>query len=270
VGDGTAPDLSVGRLFDVTGRTAVVTGGSRGIGAMIAAGLVANGVDVWITARRAEACDRTAAELDARGPGRCRSVPADLSDPDGVTSFAARIADEAPQLDILVNNAGATWGAPLEEFPRDGFDKVLSVNLVAPFFLTQALLGLLRSGATADDPARVVMVGSIDGIRVPVMDSFPYSASKAGVHMLTRHLARALADDHVTVNAIAPGPFESRMMAFVLDDPDTRAAVERSVPRGRIGSPEDVAGTTLFLCSRAGAYLTGAVVPVDGGISTTA
>jgi len=269
----TVPDpasLRVGELFDLTGRTAVVTGGSRGVGAMIAAGLVANGVDVWITARKAEACDRTAAELDAAGPGRCRSIPADLSDGDELEAFAARIADEAPSLDILVNNAGATWGAPIDEFPRDGFEKVLSVNLVAPFFLTQALLGPLRSGATAEDPARVVMIGSIDGIRVPVMDSFPYSASKAGLHMLTRHLARALVGDHVTVNAIAPGPFESKMMAFVLDDPGTRAAVEHSVPRGRIGAPGDVAGATLFLCSRAGSYVTGAVVPVDGGISTTA
>ena len=264
-------DLAVADLFDVRERTAVVTGGSRGIGRMIAEGLVANGARVWITARKADACDATAAELNALpGGGECRSIPADLSDAGGLSDFVDALLADTPAVDILVNNAGATWGAPLDEFPESGFDKVMDLNVKAPFMLTQALHGALRVNATADDPSRVVMIGSIDGLRVPVTDNFPYSASKAGIHMLTRHLARTLVGEHITVNAIAPGPFESKMMAFALDDPASRTLIEQSVPRGRIGTPEDMAGTVLFLCSRAGAYVTGTVIPVDGGISTTA
>ena len=171
-------------------------------------------------------------------------------------------------MDILVNNAGATWGAPIDEFPESGFDKVMDVNVKAPFFLTQALLPLLRASGNAEDPARIIMVGSIDGIAVSSTDNFPYGAAKAGVHMLARHLSSKLVGEHVTVNAIAPGPFESKMMAFVLDDPAGRAAIEAGVPRGRIGSPEDIGGTVVFLSSRAGAYLTGTVIPVDGGLRT--
>lgn len=262
--------LRIADLFDVRGRTAVVTGGSRGIGRMIAEGLVANGARVWITARKADACDATAAELNTLpGDGECRSIPADLAGDGGVAAFVDGVLADTDAVDILVNNAGATWGAPFDEFPESGFDKVMDVNVKAPFLLTRALHDALRRNATADDPSRVVMIGSIDGLRVPVTDNFPYSASKAGIHMLTRHLARTLVGEHITVNAIAPGPFESKMMAFALDDPASRALVEQGVPRGRIGTPEDVAGTVLFLCSRAGAYLTGAVIPVDGGISTT-
>lgn len=262
--------LDVTALFDVRGKHAVVTGGSRGIGRMIAEGLVTNGAQVWITARKADACDATAAELNALpGDGACRSLPADLSDPAGLTAFVDALRADTDAVDILVNNAGATWGAPLDEFPESGFDKVMDLNVKAPFLLTRALHDALRRNATTDDPSRVVMIGSIDGLRVPVTDNFPYSASKAGIHMLTRHLARTLVGEHITVNAIAPGPFESKMMAFALDDPASRTLIEQSVPRGRIGTPEDMAGTVLFLCSRAGAYLTGTVIPVDGGISTT-
>jgi NAD(P)-dependent dehydrogenase (short-subunit alcohol dehydrogenase family) len=258
--------LRIQDLFDVSGKVAVVTGGSRGIGAMIARGLVTNGVRTYITARKADACDATAAELSELG--ECVSLPADLSTEEGLGSFVAALADREDRLDVLVNNAGATWGAPLGEYPAGGFEKVLGINVEAPFLLTQALLPQLRAAATAEDPARVVMIGSIDGIRVPVTDNFAYSASKAGIHMLARHLAHTLVGDHITVNTIAPGPFESKMMAFVLDDPDSRRMVESGVPRGRIGSPEDVAGTVIFLASRAGAFLTGAVIPVDGGLST--
>jgi NAD(P)-dependent dehydrogenase (short-subunit alcohol dehydrogenase family) len=172
-----------------------------------------------------------------------------------------------PSLDILVNNAGVVWGAPLEEFPSQGWDKVLHTNVEGVFHLTVALLPALRAAASADHPARVINIGSIDGLRVPAMENYSYSASKAAVHMLTRHLAKRLASEHITVNAIAPGPFESKMMAFVLDDPDARAAVEQAVPLGRVGRPDDVAGLTRFLASRAGAYLTGAVIPLDGGIT---
>jgi NAD(P)-dependent dehydrogenase (short-subunit alcohol dehydrogenase family) len=263
----TAPGaLDVTNLFGLAGKVAVVTGGSRGIGYMIASGLVANGVRVYITARKAEACDEAAAELSELG--ECISIPADLSSADGLAAFVAALTDREDRVDILVNNAGAAWGAPLGEFPEVGFDKVLDINVKAPFMLTQALLPQLRAGATADDPARVIMIGSIDGIRVPIGDNYSYSASKAGVHMMARHMASHLVRDHITINSIAPGPFESKMMAYRLDDPNSRSMVEASVPRRRIGTPEDIAGTVIFLASRAGAFTTGAVIPVDGGIST--
>jgi NAD(P)-dependent dehydrogenase (short-subunit alcohol dehydrogenase family) len=258
--------LALGNLFGLDGKVAVVTGGSRGIGFMIASGLVANGVRVYITARKAEPCDAAAAELSQHG--ECISIPADLSTEAGLASFVAALTERESQIDILVNNAGAAWGAPLGEFPEIGFDKVLDINVKAPFMLTQALLPQLKAGATAEDPARVVMIGSIDGIRVPVGDNYSYSASKAGIHMMARHMAAHLVRDHITINSIAPGPFESKMMAYRLDDPTSRAMVEASVPRKRIGSPEDIAGTVIFLASRAGAFTTGSVIPVDGGIST--
>jgi NAD(P)-dependent dehydrogenase (short-subunit alcohol dehydrogenase family) len=263
--DPTSP-LALGNLFDLSGKVAVVTGGSRGIGFMIASGLVANGVRVYITARKAEPCDAAAAELSERG--ECISIPADLSTDEGVASFVGALTEREAQVDILVNNAGAAWGAPLGEFPEIGFDKVMDINVKAPFMLTQALLPRLRAGATAEDPARVIMIGSIDGIRVPIGDNYSYSASKAGVHMMARHMAAHLVKDNITINSIAPGPFESKMMAYRLDDPNSRKMVEASVPRKRIGSPEDVAGTVIFLAGRAGAFTTGAVIPVDGGIST--
>ena len=256
--------MKIEELFGVSGKVAVVTGGSRGIGRMIAEGLVANGVRTYITARKTEACHATAEELGEL----CIAIPADLSDEAGLTSFAEEVQEREDQLHILVNNAGAVWGAPIEEFPGEGFDKVLNINVKAPFQLTQALLPLLRAAGGTGDPARVINIGSIDGRRVPDTPNYSYSASKAGIHMLTRHLAHHLVGDHITVNAIAPGPFESKMMAFVLDDEEGRKAIEAKVPRGRIGSPEDVAGTVIYLASRAGAYLTGVVIPVDGGIST--
>ena len=258
--------FALANLFGLDGKVAVVTGGSRGIGYMIASGLVANGVRTYITARKAEACDDAAARLSEHG--ECISIPAELSTEEGVASFVGALTERESQVDILVNNAGAAWGAPLGEFPDHGFDKVLAINVKAPFMLTQALLPQLEAGASADDPARVIMIGSIDGIRVPVGDNYSYSASKAGIHMLARHLGSHLVRRHITVNSIAPGPFESKMMEYRLGDPDTRQAIERGVPRGRIGSPEDIAGTVIFLASRAGAYTTGAVVTVDGGIST--
>jgi NAD(P)-dependent dehydrogenase (short-subunit alcohol dehydrogenase family) len=259
--------LDLDSLFSVRGKVAVVTGGSRGIGYMIASGLVANGVRTYITSRRADACETAAAALSDMG--ECIAIPADLSRADEVERFATAVAAREPEgLHILVNNAGAAWGAPLGDFPESGFDKVLNINVKAPFMLTQALLPSLKSAATFVDPARVVMIGSIDGMRVPLGDNFSYSASKAAIHMLARHLAHFVAQDRITVNSIAPGPFESKMMAYLLDDPKTREAIEDANPRGRIGTPEDIAGTVIYLCSRAGAYLTGAVIPVDGGIST--
>ncbi|MEU6999110.1 SDR family oxidoreductase [Nonomuraea sp. NPDC046570] len=245
-------------LFSVEGKTVVVTGGSRGIGRMIAAGFVEAGATVYISARKAAEVTRTAAELG------CVAVPADLSTAAGIGALAEALPE---RLDVLVNNAGATWGAPLEEYPEHAFDKLWGINVKGVFHLTQRLLPNLRAAASADDPARVVNIGSIDGIRVPALENYAYSAAKAGVHMLTRHLAKQLAGEHITVNAIAPGPFESKMMAFALDDPATREGIASSVPLGRIGRPDDMAGAAIFLSSRAGAYLTGTVIPVDGGIS---
>jgi NAD(P)-dependent dehydrogenase (short-subunit alcohol dehydrogenase family) len=253
-------------LFDVSDKAVVVTGGSRGIGFMIARGFVQGGARVYISSRKAEACDQAAAELSK--DGTCVSIPADLATVEGAQHLADEVAAREPAVHVLVNNAGATWGAPLEEYPDSAFDKVFAINLKGVFHMTRLLLPQLRAAATADDPARVINIGSIDGIRVPVMESFAYSASKAGVHMLTRHLAHQLVDQNITVNAIAPGPFESKMMAFMLDDPGSRDMVAANVPLQRIGRPDDMAGTAIFLASRAGSYLTGVVIPVDGGIST--
>lgn len=257
--------MDIDELFSVAGKTAVVTGGSRGIGYMMATGLLAGGAKVYITARKAAACDAAAAELGELG--ECVSLPADLSTSEGLATFVAAVAEREDQLHILCNNAGTNWVAPLEEFPEVGFDKVIDVNLKAPFFLTQAMLPLLRAAATEVDPARVIMTGSINGIGVPVwIDNFSYSASKAGLHMLARHMGQKLAGHSITFNSIAPGPFESKMMQGALEG-EGRAFVEGTVPMGRIGSPEDIAGTVLWLASRAGAYINGAVIPVDGGIT---
>jgi NAD(P)-dependent dehydrogenase (short-subunit alcohol dehydrogenase family) len=255
----------VSDLFSVRGKTALVTGGSRGIGYMVSRGLLEAGAQVVISSRKANQLEEAAASLSEFGD--VTAVPADLSTPEGTDALAAAVRERFPALNLLVNNAGASWGAPIEDFPDSAWDKILDTNVKSIFRLTTALLGELRKGASPADPARVVNVGSIDGLRVPSLENYSYSASKAAVHMLTRHLAKRLAGDAITVNAIAPGPFESKMMAFALDDPDARAAIEQNVPLGRIGSPEDVAGTVIFLSSRAGAYLTGTVIPVDGGIT---
>ena len=251
-------------LFSVAGKTVVVTGGSRGIGLMIARGFVEGGARVVISSRKAEVCERVAAELSE--VGECVAVPADLSGEEACRRLAGEVGEREGRVHVLVNNAGATWGATLETYPGAAWDKVLDLNLKAPFFLTRAMLPLLEAAAGPDDPARVVNVGSIDGLRVPAMPTYAYSASKAGLHHLTRVLARELGPRGVTVNAIAPGPFESNMMAEtlrVLGDEIASAA-----PLGRIGRPDDMAGAALYLASRAGAYVTGAVIPVDGGLAT--
>lgn len=255
-------------LFGLQGRRAVVTGGSRGIGRMIAEGLLDAGCEVIITARKVEQVTAAADEMAAKGT--CVAVPSDLSTDEGIDHLVAAVNDRWDSLDILVNNAGASWGEPLDDFSTQGWDKVMNVNVRGVFFLTQRLLPLLRAAAEPSNPARVINTGSINGLTPPEMDTFSYSASKAAVHMLTRHLAKQLADDHITVNAIAPGPFDSQMMAFALNDPATRAEIARDIPLARIGEPDDMAGIAIYLASPAASFVTGAVVPVAGGLSTTA
>jgi len=252
-------------LFSIEGKVALVTGGSRGIGLMIARGFVEAGARVYISSRKAQVCDEVAAELSKLGT--CVSIPADLSTEAEAIRLAGEVAQRDPELHILVNNAGANWGAPYEQYPDSAWDKVLALNVKAIFHLTRALTPQLKKASRPEDPARVINVGSIDGLSVPALETFAYSTSKAGVHMLTRHLAKRLASQGITVNAIAPGPFESQMMAATLEQ--FGDAIAASCPLGRIGTPEDMAGIAIYLASRAGAYVTGAVIPVDGGISTT-
>jgi NAD(P)-dependent dehydrogenase (short-subunit alcohol dehydrogenase family) len=256
--------VDVSQLFSLQGKVAVVTGGSRGIGEMIARGYVAAGVRVYISSRKADACQRLADELSELGT--CVPVPADLSTPEGARQLADVVAEREPEVHVLVNNAGASWGAPLDEYPVDGFDKVMDLNVRGVFLLTQALAPQLRAAATPDDPARVINVGSIDGgFHVPPYEAYAYSASKAAVHQLTRHLGRFLAADHVTVNAIAPGLFPSKMTEFLFEHEEQLVA---NIPLGRAGRPEDMAGVAIYLASPAGAYTTGAIIPVDGGTAT--
>ena len=251
-------------LFSIAGKTALVTGGSRGIGKMIAEGFVDAGAAVYISSRKADVCEQVAAELSKKGT--CVAVPADLSLEDECRRLADEMATRVDRLDILVNNAGATWGAPLDDYDAKAFERVLGLNVKGVFHVTKFLVPLLEKAGTQEEPARVINIGSIDGIAVPMMETYAYSASKAAVHQLTRHLAKRLAPA-ITVNAIAPGPFESKMMAATLEAFGDQ--IRASAPLRRIGRPDDMAGAAIFLSSRAGAYVTGAVIPVDGGIATT-
>jgi NAD(P)-dependent dehydrogenase (short-subunit alcohol dehydrogenase family) len=263
--------LTTNDLFSVSGKVVLVTGGSRGIGEMIAAGFLANGAKVYISSRKADVCDATAARLAEQYGAECISIPADVSELDGVDSLATQLSERESRLDVLVNNAGATWGAPIDEFPEKGWDKVMDTNVKAVFFLTQRLLPLLEAGATADDPARVINIGSVDGIRTPAFDTVSYGPSKAAVHYLTSQLAARLVRRNIIVNAIAPGPFPTWMLSTGVG---TGGDVEgtdwdklgQTMPRGRVGTPEDIAGLAIFLASRAGAFTVGAVITCDGGI----
>jgi NAD(P)-dependent dehydrogenase (short-subunit alcohol dehydrogenase family) len=252
-------------LFSVEGKVALVTGGSRGIGEMIATGYVHNGVKTYISSRKKEVCDEVAAKLSEHG--ECISLPADLGTMDGVKQLTAALTEREDKLHILVNNAGANWAEPFDVFPESGWDKVQSLNLKSPFFLTQQLAPQLRAAGTAEDPARVINIASIDGMHVPGLETYAYSSSKAGLIHLTRVLAKRLAGEHINVNAICPGPFESKMMAATLEA--FGDAIRAQNPRGRIGTPEDMAGVAIFLASRASAYVTGVHLAVDGGSATT-
>ncbi|WP_224387670.1 SDR family oxidoreductase [Pseudonocardia sp. ICBG1293] len=249
-------------LFDIGGRTVVVTGGTRGIGAMVAEGLRDAGARVLVTSRKVDACRAASERLG------CPAVPADVSTPEGVAAVLDGVhAEFGGSLDVLVNNAGVTWGAPLDDFPRAGWDRVLGTNVVGLFELTTALLPALRRSAGGGHAARVVNIGSVDGLRVPVFENYSYSAAKAAVHMLTRHLAAVLAQDGVLVNAIAPGAFPSDMTAAALASDSGRTLIENAVPLRRLGTADDIVGAGRYLVSPAGSYVTGVVLPVDGGIT---
>src|ERR1700689_2527228 len=255
--------MNTKELFSLKGRVALVTGGSRGIGKMIAEGFIAEGVKVYITARKAEACNRTAQELSKDG-GSCISIPMDISTISGAKALAAAIMEREPKLDILVNNAGAAWGAPFDEFPESGWDKVMNLNLKTPFFLPKALAAPLRAAASAERPAKVINIASIDGIFVNPQETYSYAASKAGLIHLTRRMATKLIKEHINVTAIAPGAFKSDMNKAARDHADE---VARRVPAGRIGTDEDMAGVAIYLASRAGDYAVGITIAVDGGVA---
>jgi NAD(P)-dependent dehydrogenase (short-subunit alcohol dehydrogenase family) len=252
-------------MFRLDGKVAVVTGGGRGIGVMMARGLLQAGAKVYLSSRKEAELASAAAELSSLGP--VEAVPADLGTAEGVQTLTAALTDREDAVHALFNNAGSNWGAPFDEFPESAFDRVFDVNVKGVFLLTRALVPLLTAGSTDDDPARVVNTGSIDGYFTPEKgrDNFSYAASKAAVHMLTKHLATELAP-RILVNAIAPGLFESRMTKVLLAP--GADAVGRALPLGRIGAPEDMAGIAVFLAARASSYITGAVIPVDGGVST--
>jgi NAD(P)-dependent dehydrogenase (short-subunit alcohol dehydrogenase family) len=249
------------RLFSLEGRSALITGGSRGIGRMIAEGFLAQGARVYISARKAAACDQTAKELSAFG--HCVSLPADVSTLAGAQALVDAYSKHEDTLDILVNNAGAAWGAPYEEFPESGWDKVVDLNLKTPFFLTQALTPMLKKAAT-DHLAKVINIASIDGISVNPQETYSYAASKAGLIQLTRRMALRLAQDRIVVSAIAPGAFASDMNKVARDHGDE---IKGNIPAGRIGEPEDMAGAAIYLASRAGDYVMGSTLIVDGGVT---
>ncbi len=261
-------------LFSIKGKTALVTGGSRGIGEMIAAGFLASGAKVYISSRKAEACAATAKRLSEAYRGECIAIPADLSQMAGVESLAKQLSGREAKLDILVNNAGASWGAPLESFPEAGWDKVMDTNVKGVFFLTQKVLPLLRAAASGASPARVINIGSIDGLKSSVFDAFSYGASKAAVHHLTRFMASHLTKERILFNAIAPGPYPTWMLSTGVGFGGKTEGVDWNVvakrnPSGRVGTAQDIAGLAIFLCSRAGEYVVGQTIASDGGVVGT-
>ncbi|MDH3307310.1 MAG: SDR family oxidoreductase [Acidimicrobiia bacterium] len=252
-------------LFDISGRRAFISGGSRGIGLMIARGFVEAGARVIISSRNAEACEEAVAGLSEFG--EASALPADVSTVEGINDVVNRLAAETDSLDILVNNAGAVWAGAFEEYPEAAWDKVMDLNLKSLFFMTQAVAPMLKAAATSDRPARVINIASIDGLHVPAFETYPYGASKAGVIHLTRQLAKHLAPHHVNVNAIAPGLFPSKMTEYIIDQYED--SLLRGIPRGSAGTAEDIAGTAIYLSARASNYVTGQTVVVDGGLTGT-
>lgn len=264
-------NLKVADLFSVDGKVALVTGGSRGIGEMIAAGFLANGAKVYISSRKADVCDATAARLAAEHGGTCVSLPGDLSTLDGIDSVVTRLREQESSLDVLINNAGASWGSSIDEFPESGWDKVMDTNVKGVFFLTQRLLPLLEAAGSAERPARVVNIGSIDGIKTPAFDTWSYGPSKAALHAMTRQMGAILIKRNILVNAIAPGPFPTWMLSTGVGtggdvEGTDWAAIGAGVPSGRVGTAEDIAGLAIYLCSRAGSFTVGETITCDGGI----
>ena len=256
--------IDLEKLFSVAGKTVLITGGVSGIGAMLASAFVSAGARVCITGRKADALAAAVSRLEADGD--VVGIQADLATPDGIATVVREFAARETQLQVLINNAGQTWGAPFAEFPAKGWGGVMAVNVQAPFALTQGLLPLLAAGASEADPARIINIGSVYAQTADVMKAYSYTASKAAIHQLTRVMAHELAAQRILVNAIAPGLFPSKMTDFLLKDDTARAALLRAIPLGRAGTPEDIAGLAMFLCSRAGSYLTGAIIPIDGGL----
>lgn len=255
--------MDTSRLFSLEGRTALITGGSRGIGRMIAEGFLAQGARVYITARKREACDATAAELSQYG--HCVSLPGDIATKEGMADVVAKLREHEPHLDVLVNNAGAAWGAPFDEFPENGWDKVMDLNLKALFFLTQALAPDLRAAAAAGSHlAKVINIASIDGLSVNPQETYSYHASKAGLIHLTKRMALRLIGDGIVVNGIAPGAFASDMNRAARDNAEE---VSAHIPARRIGDADDMAATAIYLASRAGDYVVGSMITLDGGVS---
>ena len=253
-------------LFNVSNKVVVVTGGSRGIGEMITSGFLANKSKVYITARKEEALVKKAEELSQKFDCECIPVSGDISNTEGIDALVKFLNDAEPDgIDYLINNAGAAWGANYDDFPESGWDKVIDLNLKTPFFLTQKLTPLLEKKGTAEDPSRVVNIASIDGLHVPLMETYSYTASKSGIIHLTKHLAKTLVSRNIIVNAIAPGPFDSHMLGKAVNF--DYSFIAESVPRKRIGSPEDIAGLCIYLCSRAGAYTIGETITCDGGLA---
>ena len=253
-------------LFNVSNKVVVVTGGSRGIGEMITSGFLANGSRVYITARKEEALISKAEELSKKYDCNCIPVSGDISNTEGITALVNFLNDAEPDgIDFLINNAGAAWGAKYDDFPESGWDKVIDLNLKTPFFMTQKLTPTLEKKGTPEDPSRVVNIASIDGLHVPMMETYSYTASKSGIIHLTKHLAKTLVNRNIIVNAIAPGPFDSHMLGKAVNF--DYSFIAESVPRKRIGTPEDIAGLCMYLCSRAGAYTIGETITCDGGLA---
>ena len=260
--------MKVSELFNVSGKVAVVTGGSRGIGEMISAGFLANGVKVYVTARKEGPLVKKAEELSNTYGGACIPIACDLSSSTGIDYFVKQISEKEEAIDFLINNAGAAWGEPYSQFSEVGWDKVMDLNVKSLFFLTQKLTEMLKRNGSIDDPSRVINIGSIDGLNVPAFETYSYSTSKAAVHHLTRVMATRLVKEHILVNAIAPGPYPSQMLGSAVDHDYSEVA--RKNPRKRVGLPEDIAGIVIFLCSQAGAYVVGETIASDGGIVKTA
>lgn len=259
--------MKLEELFSVKDKIVLVTGGSRGIGEMIAEGFIANGAKVYITSRKENDIKETATKLKEKYGGTCEAISCDISNIKGIEMLFAEFSKKEKHLDVLVNNAGAVWGEPLESFSEVGWDKVMDLNVKSIFFLTQKFKTLLTKNATEEDPSRVINIGSIDGLNVPAMETYPYGASKAAVHHLTRVLAAKLVKENILVNAIAPGPYPSNMLGAAVNH-DYSEIAKRN-PRNRVGTPEDMAGLAIFLCSRAGAYTVGETITSDGGIVKT-